>query len=43
MPTEYWVESGFLWSVRTTLLRLAKRLYSLNQALQPALNSAAER
>ena len=43
MPTEYWVESGFLWNVRTTLLRLAKRLYSLNQALQPTLNSAAER
>ena len=43
MPTEYWVESGFLWSVRTILLRLAKRLYSLNQALQPTLNSAAER
>ena len=42
MPTEYWVESGFLWSVRTTLLRLAKRLYSL-RALQPTLNSAAER
>jgi hypothetical protein len=29
--------------VRTTLLRLAKRLCRLNQALQPTLNSAAER
>src|SRR4249920_2441798 len=37
MPTEYWVESGFLWSVRTTLLRLAKRLYSLTLKVDNAI------
>ena len=31
MPTKYWVESGFLWSVRMTLLRLARRLSGLTR------------
>ena len=31
MPTKYWVESGFLWSVRMTLLRLARRLSRLTR------------